>query len=920
MESRTFPLDVRSGGATRLRQTVRAKLAELLGSHTDEVLAEYVVVLVGHGKQQAQAAADLEAFLGEKTKKFVSWLWEHLSANKHLYILPDESAEPLDEDAEDGEIDNKTDDRKEQQVVAEDRPEQDVKEAKQTQTHAAAGRDERQMEEASGKPAMPRAEARRGPASEIVSPGAEGRRSRRFAEPQEARPREGGRERERERERERGRERERAAERHGWGRDREQDGRAQGRWEGDRSEQPGAEVHEDDRRRRDSPHEGRPPDGHGRHDYAAVETGRGNEQGSARNNAADGRPRNERQRGHREGHEVAMDGDLRALIQGGRAGRRKRDDLNFTTSMRESAGDDHMLYSDKEMKKGVKEPIRRRGRGTFNPTALLLQSAMRDAIGATSKQMVESEAKRRRLLPVPAEVAEEASKEPEEADQVPRRRSLQAGMALTGRDVALRAAAAAARSVGQGGATITRGIRRQDRDGVPVITEVVDVDRPAAEVEEDEIDDEDEQLEEGEADPTNDDIARDVGQQGGGRWQPDTADGVEAREEEADEDAEQEQQGKDPLQDAAEQQEGAKIEETAADDRQPGRRSRTSVVHRLGTAAEDQRVAQRPSMGRRVVSVTRRPGSEQSLQVKLVAAADVESSPSRRGPDPESEGEPKVKTLARKSVKSRLGLPARQLDAVMVEQSTEADTAVTVMKKKMRQVELEMIKLKARQAEALKKDGAAQSSLPGSAKPLLMLASVEDVTARSIFVTNVHFAATKEMLAVLFGQFGQVVRVTLLNEPSGKARGCAYVEFASRQSSQAAVAQTELSLLSRTLKVVPKSEAGANMPASSPRGSPGVPAFAPKPQVALSNLQWKRDQATLAGSSMSLGSPAVGIGGSWKAPLNGLKAFAAGTGKPVAARVGPLKRSLSYVRPAPYSASPNGGMSGAQPEPTVPPV
>eukprot|EP00850_Spirogloea_muscicola_P022676 SM000306S11749 [mRNA] locus=s306:38869:43893:- [translate_table: standard] len=919
MESRTFPLDVRSGGATRLRQTVRAKLAELLGSNTDEVLAEYVVVLVGHGKQQAQAAADLEAFLGEKTKKFVSWLWEHLSANKHLYILPDESAEPLDEDAEDGENGNKTDDRKEQQAVAEDRPEQDVKEAKQTQTHAAAGRDERQMEEASGKPAMPRVEARRGPASEIVSPGAEGRRSRRFAEPQEARPREGGREREREREREGGRERERAAERHGWGRDREQYGPAKGRWEGDRSEQPGTEVHEDERCRRDSPREGRAPDGHGRHDYAAMETGRGHEQGPAGDNAADWRARKERQRGHREGHDVAVDGDLRGLIQGGRAGRRKRDDQTFATS-RDGAGDDHTLYADREMKEGVKEPMRRRGRGTFNPTALLLQSAMRDAIGVTSKQMVESEAKRRRLLPVPAEVAEEASKEPEEADQVPRRRSLQAGTALAGRDVALRAAAAAARSVGQGGATITRGkqpLRRQDRDRVPMITEVEDVDRP--EVEEEEIDDEDEQLEEGEADPTNNGIAGDVGQQGGGRWQPDTADGVEARYDEAAEEAEQEQQGNDLLQDAAEQQEGAKMEETAADHMQPGTRSRTSVVHRLGTA-EDQRSAQRPSMGRRVVSVTRRPGSEQSLQVKLVAAADVESSPSRRGSDPESEGGPNVKIPARQSVKSRLGLPARQLDAVMVEQNTEADTAVTVMKKKMRQVELEMIKLKARQAEASKKDGPAQSSVPGSAKPLLMLASVEDVTARSIFVSNVHFAATKEMLAVLFGQFGQVVRVTLLTEPSGKARGCAYVEFASRQSSQAAAAQTNLSLLSRTLKVVPKSEAAANMPASSPRGSPGVPTFAPKPQVALSNLQWKREQAKLAGSAVSLGSPAVGIGGSWKAAPNGLKAFAAGTGKPVAARVGPLKRSLSYVRPAPYSASPNGGMSGAQPEPAVPPV
>jgi hypothetical protein len=34
---------------------------------------EYVVVLVGHGKEKAQAVKDLEAFLGGDSDSFVSW-------------------------------------------------------------------------------------------------------------------------------------------------------------------------------------------------------------------------------------------------------------------------------------------------------------------------------------------------------------------------------------------------------------------------------------------------------------------------------------------------------------------------------------------------------------------------------------------------------------------------------------------------------------------------------------------------------------------------------------------------------------------------------------------------------------------------------------------------------------------------------
>jgi hypothetical protein len=37
------------------------------------LMQEYVVVLVSHGKQLSQAIVDLEAFLGNESKAFVTW-------------------------------------------------------------------------------------------------------------------------------------------------------------------------------------------------------------------------------------------------------------------------------------------------------------------------------------------------------------------------------------------------------------------------------------------------------------------------------------------------------------------------------------------------------------------------------------------------------------------------------------------------------------------------------------------------------------------------------------------------------------------------------------------------------------------------------------------------------------------------------
>ncbi|KAK1323703.1 hypothetical protein QJS10_CPA02g01608 [Acorus calamus] len=75
---RSFKMDRRSPQASELKASVTQKLLDFLGDYSDDVLAEYIVVLVCNGKNQVQAKEDLEAFLGDESGKFVAWLWDHL--------------------------------------------------------------------------------------------------------------------------------------------------------------------------------------------------------------------------------------------------------------------------------------------------------------------------------------------------------------------------------------------------------------------------------------------------------------------------------------------------------------------------------------------------------------------------------------------------------------------------------------------------------------------------------------------------------------------------------------------------------------------------------------------------------------------------------------------------------------------------
>ncbi|ONM16761.1 RNA binding (RRM/RBD/RNP motifs) family protein [Zea mays] len=87
-EDRTFKANFTSEGVTMLQDRVKEKLSELMGDYSDDTLAEYVVVLLRNGRHKDEAAKELHVFLGDDNDAFVSWLWDHLSSNLHLYVQP----------------------------------------------------------------------------------------------------------------------------------------------------------------------------------------------------------------------------------------------------------------------------------------------------------------------------------------------------------------------------------------------------------------------------------------------------------------------------------------------------------------------------------------------------------------------------------------------------------------------------------------------------------------------------------------------------------------------------------------------------------------------------------------------------------------------------------------------------------------
>ncbi|KGN58820.2 nucleolin 1 isoform X3 [Cucumis sativus] len=152
---------------------------------------------------------------------------------------------------------------------------------------------------------------------------------------------------------------------------------------------------------------------------------------------------------------------------------------------------------------------------------------------------------------------------------------------------------------------------------------------------------------------------------------------------------------------------------------------------------------------------------------------------------------------------------------------------------------------------------------------------LEEADARTIFVSNVHFAATKDSLSRHFNKFGEVLKVIIVTDATtGQPKGSAYVEFMRKESAENALSLDGTSFMSRILKVVrknasqlegastviwPRAVRGSPFPTSrftrAPfmRGVPGGFRARPPMKLRARSMQWKRDnQTTTADNGASL--------------------------------------------------------------------
>ncbi|KAL8028535.1 hypothetical protein ABFX02_14G167200 [Erythranthe guttata] len=143
----------------------------------------------------------------------------------------------------------------------------------------------------------------------------------------------------------------------------------------------------------------------------------------------------------------------------------------------------------------------------------------------------------------------------------------------------------------------------------------------------------------------------------------------------------------------------------------------------------------------------------------------------------------------------------------------------------------------------------------------------EDADSRTIFVSNVHFAAAKDSISRHFNKFGEVLKVIILTDPAtGQPKGSAYIEFMRKEAAELALSLDGTYFMSRNLKIVRKStaqtEAAVSVTTRPPRvarASPfaiprfgrapfprGIPALYRtrlplKPGGGARSFQWKRE-------------------------------------------------------------------------------
>uniref|UniRef100_A0A1I8I6S0 RRM domain-containing protein n=1 Tax=Macrostomum lignano TaxID=282301 RepID=A0A1I8I6S0_9PLAT len=130
------------------------------------------------------------------------------------------------------------------------------------------------------------------------------------------------------------------------------------------------------------------------------------------------------------------------------------------------------------------------------------------------------------------------------------------------------------------------------------------------------------------------------------------------------------------------------------------------------------------------------------------------------------------------------------------------DPELESIRQKVREMEAEAERLRMMQSDM-------EKPMAGSsvAMPTAVLTDEErlDTDSRSVYVGNVDYGATAEELETHFHSCGAINRITILcNKYTGQPKGFAYVEFAEKDSVEAALALDESLFRNRSLKVMAK--------------------------------------------------------------------------------------------------------------------
>ncbi|CAN4080522.1 unnamed protein product [Withania somnifera] len=182
----------------------------------------------------------------------------------------------------------------------------------------------------------------------------------------------------------------------------------------------------------------------------------------------------------------------------------------------------------------------------------------------------------------------------------------------------------------------------------------------------------------------------------------------------------------------------------------------------------------------------------------------------------------------------------------------------------------------------------------------------EDADSRTIFVNNVHFAATKDSLSRHFNKFGEVLKVVILiDAATGQPKGSAYVEFMRKESAVNALSLDGTSFMSRILKVVRKSSAtpeAASVPVW-PRVTRGGPFAASR----FGRVPFPRGIPTLYRSRLPVRHGARSM--QWKRGAQTTSTENSGLATPSSNAVSsPISQSLTYIR---TESKTNGNSSAA---------